>query len=235
MIHLKQKIIVAIDGFSSCGKSSFAKLIARNLDYIYLDSGAMYRAVALFGLDNGLIDGQLVDKKQLIDHLTEIEIEFIKSGIELNTHLNGKNVELLIRGVEVSSVVSEVSKIAEVRRRLVQLQQNMGSESGIVMDGRDIGTVVFPQAEIKIFMEADVLVRAQRRYSELKEKGIQASLDEIIQNIENRDYQDVHRKISPLRRANDAYTLNNSYLTFQEQMDWFTNLLKKKNLLDKFI
>jgi len=231
MIYLKRKIIVAIDGFSSCGKSSFAKLIARNLDYVYLDSGAMYRAVALYGIQKGLIRSTKFDEQGLIKHLPDIAIRFDKSEGELITLLNEENVELKIRGSEVSAVVSEVSKIAQVRERLVQLQKMLGDQKGLVMDGRDIGTVVFPEAECKIFMEANADVRAQRRFDEMLEKGIPATLEEIRRNIETRDYQDIHRDISPLRKASDAHVLDNSTMSFDEQMVWFIELLKQKDLL----
>lgn len=235
MLQLTKKIIVAVDGFSSGGKSSFAKLIARNLDYVYLDSGAMYRAVSLYGIQKGIISEGKISKQSLIEELPNIEIRFQKEGEELITFLNGEPVELLIRGVEVSSVVSEVSKFAEVRQGLVQLQQELGKEKGLVMDGRDIGTVVFPEAECKIFMQADAAVRAKRRFDEMQEKGIEASLEEITRNIETRDYQDIHRDISPLRKAKDAHVLDNSRMDFNEQMIWFIDLLEQKELLAKRI
>lgn len=231
MHELKQKIVIAIDGFSSCGKSSFAKLIAKKLAYIYIDSGAMYRAVALFAIRNKLIRNGQVDIDNLIKRLHEIHISFINYPIGVATFLNGDNIEMDIRGAEVSGVVSKVSKIKEVRLHLVELQKKMGRDKGIVMDGRDIGTVVFPDAEIKIFMKADPAVRAKRRFDELVEKGIPASLTSITKNIEERDYQDIHRDISPLRQADDASVLDNSYMTFDEQMEWFNNLLKSKDVL----
>jgi CMP/dCMP kinase len=231
MIKLNSKVIIAIDGFSSCGKSSFAKLIAMQLGYIYLDSGAMYRAVALYAMRHKLIHGNDVDAEGLTSNLTEIEIGFTKDRTGFYTILNGENVEREIRGPSVSSSVSTVSKIKQVRERLVQIQQKMGENKGIVMDGRDIGTVVFPKAEIKIFMVADTKVRALRRYEELISKGIDSKIEDITLNIEERDFQDMHRDISPLIRAEDALVLDNSYMTFDQQMIWFENLLKGKDLL----
>jgi CMP/dCMP kinase len=232
MIKLRKKVIIAIDGFSSCGKSSFARLIATQLHYLYLDSGAMYRAVALYAMRKKLIHQVGIDIEKLTSNLHDIKIDFSKDASGFCTLLNGENVEKEIRGAAVSSNVSAVSKIAQVRQRLVQIQQKMGKNKGIVMDGRDIGTVVFPNAELKIFMIADVNVRAQRRYEELISKGIDAKLDEIMVNIEERDFQDVHRDISPLRRAEDAYILDNSLLTFDQQMLWFENIVKEKSLAE---
>lgn len=231
MIELNRQVVIAIDGFSSCGKSSFAKIIAKKLNYIYIDSGAMYRAVALFAIRNKLIRNDQVETNKLINRLNEIHISFIKDSIGIATHLNGENIEMDIRGAEVSGVVSKVSKIKEVRLHLVELQKKMGQNKGIVMDGRDIGTVVFPDAEIKIYMKADAGVRAKRRFDELVEKGIPANLESISKNIEERDFQDIHREVSPLRQAVDACVLDNSYMTFAEQMEWFNNILKNKNLL----
>jgi len=232
MIKLSSKVIIAIDGFSSCGKSSFAKLIATQLGYIYLDSGAMYRAVALYAMRHNLIHGSEVDEKGLNNSLGEIELGFNKNQTGFITILNGENVEKEIRGPSVSSSVSAVSKIGQVRQRLVQIQQKMGQNKGIVMDGRDIGTVVFPRAEIKIFMIADTKVRAQRRYEELISKGIDANIEDITRNIEERDFQDTHREISPLMRAEDSLVLDNSYLTFDQQMLWFERILKEKSLVE---
>jgi cytidylate kinase len=229
MIHLKRKIIIAIDGFSSCGKSSFAKLLANELNYIYIDSGAMYRAVALFALRSNLISEKIVAKKELIDRLPEIDIRFQKTPDGIVTILNGNEIEKEIRGPVVSEVVSEISKIKEVRAHLVLIQRRMGTEKGIVMDGRDIGTVVFPKAEVKIFMKAEVSVRAKRRFEELKEKGIPASLESITKNICERDNLDINRSESPLKQADDALLLDNSYMTFAEQMVWFISVLKIKN------
>lgn len=233
MILLKEKIIVAIDGYSSCGKSSYAKLIARELNYLYLDSGAMYRAVALYGIRKQWIRDNMISEKELANDLDNIRISFANVTGDHITYLNDENVEHFIRGAEVSSVVSAVSKIPSVRKHLVMIQQEMGINKGIVMDGRDIGTVVFPQAEIKIFMKADVKVRAKRRYDELIEKGIEADLEAIRKNIEERDHLDTHRSVSPLRQADDALVLDNSNMTFTDQMDWFNSILLEKNLIAK--
>lgn len=217
-----KKIIIAIDGFSSCGKSTFAKEIAAKIGYIFIDTGAMYRAVTLFGIRSGAIEGTIVDAEALTDSLDEIDIafRFNPSRGASDIYLSGENVEGAIRGIEVSNCVSEVSAIGEVRRRLVLLQQQMGSKGGIVMDGRDIGTVVFPNAELKIFMTADPLIRAQRRYDELAAKGQKVSLEEIEKNIRKRDMADQQRAISPLRRADDALELDNSTMSIPEQMEW---------------
>ena len=231
MIQLKEKIIIAIDGYSSCGKSSFAKLIAGELGYLYIDSGAMYRAVALFALQNELFSEEIIVKERLIKILNEINISFTTNEKGNYTMLNDINVESEIRNIEVSSVVSEISKIPEVRERLVQIQRKTGEKREVVMDGRDIGTVVFPNAEMKIFMTADINIRAKRRFDELKTKGIPASIEEIESNIRDRDHKDMNREISPLRKAKDALVLDNSNITFDEQMYWFREELANKDLL----
>lgn len=231
MKQLKEKIIIAIDGYSSCGKSSFAKLIADDLGYLYIDSGAMYRAVTLFALRQKLISEDIVNAERLIRNLHQINISFVTNKEENYTILNDENIENKIRNIEVSSVVSEISKIPEVRERLVQIQREIGKEKGIVMDGRDIGTVVFPEAEMKIFMTADIRIRAKRRYDELKAKGIPESLEEIESNIKDRDYKDMNREISPLRKAEDALVLDNSNMTIEEQMLWIKKELSTKGLL----
>jgi cytidylate kinase len=217
------KINIAIDGYSSCGKSTLAKQLAKKLHYIYVDTGAMYRSVALFALDNGLFESDF-DKEKLINSLHEITIRFERNENGLQTILNGKNVEEAIRSMRVSERVSEVAAIPEVRKKLVSQQQEMGKEKGVVMDGRDIGTVVFPDAELKIFMTASPLVRAQRRYDELKAKGKEASMEEVKKNLEHRDYIDTHRSSDPLRQADDALVLDNTDLTPDEQLqkalDW---------------
>jgi cytidylate kinase len=192
----------------------------------------MYRAVSLFALRNELIQGKKVDIERLRERLPEIEIAFVKDKNNVITLLNGENVENEIRGVAVSAIVSEISKIKHVRQRLVQLQHKMEQEKGLVMDGRDIGTVVFPQAEIKLFMKADAKIRARRRYDELKAKGIEVRQEDITANIRERDYQDMHRTESPLVQAEDSYVLDNSIMTFDEQMEWFLDILKKKQLLE---
>jgi cytidylate kinase len=231
-MKLVKKIIVAIDGYSSCGKSSFAKRIAGELDYIFIDTGAMYRSVSLFALQQNFIRNNSIDVNALKASFDTIKIAFrFNANHKLCTYLNGTNVENEIRGVTVSELVSEVSKIKEVRHFLVKQQQEMGKNKGIVMDGRDIGTVVFPQAEIKLFMTASTEVRVQRRYDELLQKGMSVSFEEIRKNIGERDYMDMNRSESPLKKADDAILLDNSTMTMDDQMKWFTELLKQKNLL----
>lgn len=218
----QNKIIIAIDGYSSCGKSTFAKAIAARLGYIFIDTGAMYRAVTLYALEHGAIRSGIVDEEEVVRLLKEIQITFRfnpERGAS-DIYVNGDRVEGKIRTIEVSNCVSAVSAIAEVREMLVKMQQEMGRRKGVVMDGRDIGTVVFPDAELKIFMTADPKVRAQRRYDELTAKGDNVSLEEIEQNVRDRDYQDMHRAISPLRQAEDAIVLDNSQMTVEEQMTW---------------
>ena len=222
MSDTKKRIIIAIDGYSSCGKSTFAKAIARRLGYIFIDTGAMYRAVTLYALEHGAIRSGIVHEEEVVRLLDEISITFRfnpERGAS-DIYVNGTFVEGKIRTIEVSNCVSAVSAIAEVRQKLVAMQQEMGRKRGVVMDGRDIGTVVFPDAELKIFMTADPRVRAQRRYDELTAKGDQVSLEEIEQNVRDRDYQDMHRAISPLRQAEDAVVLDNSQMTVEEQMEW---------------
>ncbi len=217
-----KKIVIAIDGFSSCGKSTFAKAIAARLGYIFIDTGAMYRAVTLYALEHGAIRSGIVHEEEIVALLNQISITFRfnpERGAS-DIYVNGDRVEGKIRTIEVSNCVSAVSAIAEVRTMLVRMQQEMGRRRGVVMDGRDIGTVVFPDAELKIFMTADPHVRAQRRYDELTAKGDRVSLEEIEQNVRDRDYQDMHRAISPLRQADDAIVLDNSAMTVEEQMEW---------------
>ncbi|MBQ1939849.1 MAG: (d)CMP kinase [Alistipes sp.] len=217
-----KKIVIAIDGYSSCGKSTFAKAIAARLGYIFIDTGAMYRAVTLYALEHGAIRQGMVYEEEVIKLLPEMQITFRfnpERGAS-DIYVNGDRVEGKIRSIEVSNCVSAVSAIGKVREMLVQMQQEMGKRRGVVMDGRDIGTVVFPDAELKIFMTADPRVRAQRRYDELTAKGDKVSLEEIEQNVRDRDYQDEHRAISPLRKADDAIVLDNSAMTVEEQMTW---------------
>lgn len=212
------KIIIAIDGYSSGGKSTFAKAVAARLGYIFIDTGAMYRAVTFYAIREGIID----DPRAISAALEAIKIEFRlndQTG-RSDVYLNGENVERQIRTMAVSERVSAVSQIPQVREKLVAMQQQMGRQKGLVMDGRDIGTVVFPEAELKIFMTADPAVRAQRRYKELIEKGENVSLEEIERNIRERDRQDETRSVSPLRKAADAYVLDNSHMTVEEQMEW---------------
>ena len=219
----KNKIIIAVDGFSSCGKSTFAKAIAARLGYIFIDTGAMYRAVTLYALEHGAIRSGIVDEDAVVASLKDIDIDFRfnpERGAS-DIYVNGDLVEGKIRTIEVSNCVSPVSSIREVREKLVAIQQQMGRKRGVVMDGRDIGTVVFPDAELKIFMTADPHVRALRRYDELRAKGDNVSLEEIEQNVRSRDEADMSRAISPLRQAEDAIVLDNSFMTIPEQMLWF--------------
>ncbi len=218
-----QKIIIAIDGFSSCGKSTFAKAIAARLGYIFIDTGAMYRAVTLYALDHGAIRSGIVDEEAVVRLLGEISITFRfnpERGAS-DIYVNGDLAEGRIRTIEVSNCVSRVSAIPEVRSKLVAMQQEMGRRRGVVMDGRDIGTVVFPDAELKIFMTADPAVRARRRYDELRARGDAVSLEEIERNVRERDRADMSRAVSPLRQAEDAVVLDNSHMSVGEQMDWF--------------
>ena len=224
-----KKIIIAIDGFSSCGKSTFAKSIAAKLGYIFIDTGAMYRAVTLYALDHGAIVGGEVDAAKVVELLPYVNISFQfnpERGAS-DIYVNGEYAESRIRGIEVSNAVSRVSSIREVREKLVALQQQMGSARGVVMDGRDIGTVVFPSAELKIFMTADARVRAERRYAELSAKGDKVTFDEVLKNVISRDDADMNREISPLRRAADAVELDNSYMSVEEQMAWFMEQYKQ--------
>ena len=224
---INSKITIAIDGYSSTGKSSFAKAIAKRLTYIYVDTGAMYRAVTLYCINNGLVEESGQPKTdEIVRSLAQIKIEFAYNNQigKSETMLNGVNVEVAIRGIEVSQHVSAVSAIPEVREQMVEQQRQMGKHGGVVMDGRDIGTVVFPDAELKIFMTADPKVRAMRRYKELEAKGQNISLQEIEENIAHRDYEDSHRATSPLRQAEDAVVLDNSNMTPDEQLQWFDKL-----------
>jgi len=213
-----KKITIAIDGFSSTGKSTVAKQLAEYLGYIYVDTGAMYRAVALFALENKLLSETHFNKEALINSLPNISLEFKKeNNSKVEIYLNGKNVERNIRTMYVSNFVSSVAAISEVRKKLVAIQHQMGIEKGIVMDGRDIGTVVFPNAELKIFMTADAQVRAKRRYIELKEKGDSITFEEILENVQNRDLMDTTRKDSPLIKAEDAIEIDNSEINQEDQ------------------
>ena len=216
---MKKQITIAIDGFSSTGKSTLAKQLAQQLGYIYVDTGAMYRAVAYFAMQNQLISVDSFNKVDLVNQLKNIVLEF-KFNSELGfaeMYLNGTNVEKAIRTIEVSGYVSKVAEVSEVRAKLVEQQQEMGKNKGIVMDGRDIGTVVFPDAELKIFMTASAATRAQRRFDELVQKGDSVSYDEVLKNVEERDYIDTHRDDSPLVMAEDAVEIDNSHLTREEQ------------------
>ena len=223
MNHENRKIIIAIDGFSSCGKSTFAKSIAARLGYIFIDTGAMYRAVTLYALENGaVVDGQVnAAKVEALLPQIEIAFRFNSERGASDVYINGVEVEQKIRTIEVSNLVSKISSIAAVREKLVSLQQQMGQARGVVMDGRDIGTVVFPDAELKIYMTADAEVRAKRRYDELTAKGDSVTMEEILENVISRDHADMNREISPLRQAEDAIVLDNSYMSVEEQMAWF--------------
>lgn len=224
-----KKIVIAIDGYSSCGKSTMAKDLAREVGYIYVDTGAMYRSVTLYAMRNGLFntDGS-INTGELEQKMGEINISFrlnSETG-RPDTYLNGELVEKDIRTMEVSARVSPIAALPFVRKALVARQQAMGKEKGIIMDGRDIGTVVFPDAELKIFVTASAEVRAQRRYDELKAKGMPADFDDILKNVKERDYIDSHREVSPLRKADDAIELDNSNMTIAEQKAW---LMQKFN------
>ncbi|BDU26545.1 MULTISPECIES: (d)CMP kinase [unclassified Flavobacterium] len=214
-----KKITIAIDGFSSTGKSTLAKQLAKELEYVYVDTGAMYRAVAFFAMQQNIIGADFFDKDALINALPNIQLEF-KFNADLGfaeMFLNGENVEKQIRTIEVSNFVSKVATVSEVRAKLVEQQQEMGKNKAIVMDGRDIGTVVFPDAELKIFMTASAETRAQRRFDELQQKGDNVSYEEVLKNVVERDHMDTHREDSPLVIAEDAIEIDNSYLNKEEQ------------------
>lgn len=216
-----KKITIAIDGFSSTGKSTLAKQLAKHLGYVYVDTGAMYRAVTFFAMQNGYISENFFDKQTLINSLPYIKLHFVfnpEVGFG-EMYLNDVNIEKEIRTLEVSNFVSLIAEVSEVRAKLVEQQQEMGREKGIVMDGRDIGTVVFPKAELKVFMTASPETRAQRRFEELQEKGQNVSFEEVLKNVVDRDYIDTHRDDSPLRKADDAIEIDNSYLTKDEQFN----------------
>ena len=226
-----KKITIAIDGFSSCGKSTMAKDLAKQLGYIYVDTGAMYRAVTLFAMQHGLFnaDGcvKTQDLQQQMSHIN-ITFKFNKLTGRPDTYLNNELVESNIRTLEVSNHVSQIAAIPFVREAMVAQQQRLGKDKAVVMDGRDIGTVVFPEAELKVFVTASAEVRAQRRYDELKEKGMPADFNDILKNVQERDYIDSHREVSPLRKAPDAIELDNSHMTITEQSAWLMELVKQK-------
>ena len=225
-----KKITIALDGFSSTGKSTLAKQIAKELGYVYVDTGAMYRGITYYAMQHQLVSEQYLDKEGLIAQLPQIKLQF-KFNPALGfaeMYVNEINVEQAIRTIEVSRLVSKIAEISEVRAKLVEQQQQMGKDKGIVMDGRDIGTIVFPDAELKIFMTASAKTRAQRRYDELIEKGQQVSFEEVLQNVEERDYIDTHRADSPLVKAHDAIELDNSVMTKQEQFDVVMDLVQQK-------
>lgn len=214
------KIIIAIDGYSSCGKSTLAKQMAKELNYIYIDTGAMYRAVTLYSLRNNLLADNNFNQQKLIELLPQINVSFSYNA-ELNcseTYLNNENIEEEIRGIEVSSYVSKIAQVKEVRAKLVEIQREIGKDKGLVMDGRDIGTVVFPDAELKIFMTAHYKIRAQRRFEELQAKGATISFEEVLKNIISRDNDDTSRSENPLSQAEDAIVIDNSQMTQNEQL-----------------
>ena len=224
-----KKITIAIDGHSSCGKSTMAKDLAREVGYVYVDTGAMYRSVTLYALRNGLFTDDGINEDELRRQMPNIQISF-KFNAETgrpDTYLNGELVEDKIRTMEVSSHVSPIATLGFVREAMVAQQQQMGKDKGVVMDGRDIGTVVFPDAELKIFVTASAEVRAQRRYDELKGKGMEADFNEILKNVQERDYIDSHREVSPLKKADDAIELDNSHMTIPEQKDWLMQRFKE--------
>lgn len=226
-----KKITIAIDGFSSSGKSTMAKQLAKEIEYVYVDSGAMYRAATLFAIRHGMTDeaNKKVDREALVKSLRDISITFaLQPDGSQHTILNGEDVEKEIRGMRVSGMVSPVAVIPEVRHYLVGLQQQYGKGKGIVMDGRDIGTTVFPDAEMKVFVNASPEVRAQRRYDELIEKGTPADFEEVLANIKERDHIDSTREESPLRKAEDAFVLDNDHLTREEQIKVLLNLFSEK-------
>lgn len=226
---MDKKITIAIDGFSSTGKSTLAKQLARKLGYVYVDSGAMYRAVTLYAMQNGFIGEDYFNKKGLIDSLNEITLQFLYNP-ELEfaeMYLNEENVEKQIRTLAVSQLVSFVAEVPQVRAKLVEQQKHMGEQKGVVMDGRDIGTVVFPNAELKIFMNSSPDVRAQRRFKELTELGQVVTYDEVYKNVIERDYIDTHREDSPLKKADDALEMDNSQITKQEQLEKVLVIAKK--------
>ena len=228
-----KKITIAIDGHSSCGKSTMAKDLAREVGYVYVDTGAMYRSVTLYALRNGLfkslpptppegkgVEQFRIDEDELRRRMPDIRIDQRLVDGKTVTFLNGEDVEREIRSLEVSNHVSPIAALPFVRTALVAQQQRMGAEGGIVMDGRDIGTVVFPNAELKVFVTASAEVRAQRRYDELKQKGMEADYEDILKNVQERDYIDSHREVSPLKQADDAILLDNSQMTIAEQKEW---------------
>lgn len=224
---MEKKITIAIDGFSSTGKSTIAKLLAKEYNYVYVDTGAMYRAVTLYAFQNNFVSTKFLEKDKLIEHLDDIDLDFQydeKKGFA-EIYLNGENVEQQIRTLEISNLVSKVATISEVRRKLVIEQHKMGAKGGIVMDGRDIGTVVFPNAELKLYMTASAETRAQRRYKELIDKGEKVTYDEVLQNVNSRDEMDSNRKDSPLVKADDAIEFDNSDMSIEEQFKSICDLI----------
>lgn len=226
-MHTK-RINIAVDGYSSCGKSTIAKGLASKTGYIYIDSGAMYRAVALFAFRNGWMDERSIDEEALREHISEIKIDFRDNALGgQDTYLNDENVESEIRSLAVANGASRISTIGFVRREMVRQQQLMGQKKGVVMDGRDIGTVVFPDAELKIFLTASPEIRAERRFQELKSKGIVTTYEDTLANVRERDHRDTTRAESPLLKAGDAVELDNSHITIEEQLQWAIDLFNK--------
>lgn len=225
-----KKITIAIDGFSSTGKSTLAKQLAKHLGYVYVDTGAMYRAVTFYAMQNGLVSENHLNKESLINALPNINLQFHFNDTLgfAEIYVNGTNVEKEIRTLDVSRCVSQVAEISEVRSKLVASQQEMGKNKAIVMDGRDIGTVVFPDAELKVFMNSSAQTRAERRYNELIEKGQHVTYEEVLENVQERDYIDTNREDSPLVKADDAIEINNSTLTKEEQFDLVLKLVKER-------
>jgi cytidylate kinase len=225
-----RKITIAIDGYSSTGKSTVAKQLAHWLEYVYVDTGAMYRAVTLYAMRHGIISSEKFERQRLVDALPDITLEFKKttSGSNAEMYLNGENVERAIRTLEVSEFVSPIATVPEVRRKLVEQQQQMGKDKGVVMDGRDIGTVVFPAAELKIFMNASAETRARRRYDELTQRGDRVTLEDVLDNVKERDRIDTTRKDSPLRKATDAIEIDNSEMNLDDQFHTILQLAKDR-------
>ncbi|NNC82281.1 MAG: (d)CMP kinase [Flavobacteriales bacterium] len=224
---MRKNLTIAIDGHSACGKSTVAKLLAKELDYIYIDSGAMYRAIAFFALDRDLAEGRTVDREGLVEELEKIDIGYKRIGESVSLYMNGIEVEPLIRNMRVSQVVSPVSTIPEVREKLVEIQRAIGKEGGVVMDGRDIGTVVFPHADLKIFLTASIEERGRRRWAELQQRGVELSMDEVINNLLERDLIDSQREVSPLMQAEDALLIDNSNLDVQQTLNRILALVEK--------
>lgn len=225
-----KKITIAIDGFSSTGKSTLAKQIAKHLGYVFVDSGAMYRAITYYAMKNNFVSETHLDTEGLIENLSNITLQFqVNDSLGFaEMYLNNENVELAIRTIEVSRLVSKIAAISEVRAKLVEQQQEMGKNKGIVMDGRDIGTVVFPDADLKLFMTASTETKAQRRFEELVEKGQHVTFEEVLQNVQERDYIDTHREDSPLVKAEDAIEIDNSHLSKKEQFELVMELVNEK-------
>ena len=226
-MHAK-KINIAVDGYSSCGKSTIARGLAKALGYTYIDSGAMYRAVALHAIRNGWMTADKIDEETLREHIGDIQVEFMPNGIgSQDTYLNGENVEKEIRSLEAADGASRVSTIGFVRQALVRLQQEMGKDKGVVMDGRDIGTVVFPDAEMKLFLTASPEIRAKRRFDEMTARGENPRYDEVLANVKERDLRDTTRLESPLRQADDTWVLDNSHVGIEEQLQWALDMFNK--------